>query len=517
MALDPSIPGAVTLPRINSPAENTTIALQQRSAQAKLDAEERTLREQQAAQQVLAEAGGDYRKALPKLRQVAPALALGVEKQLLEQRKTLVGLAKDELDIEKAQRERTLSMLRRADATNWATLRPLVLRDAPEDVAAMLPEQFDPSVVGRLQQSALTAEQYEARQRRALEWAVEGKWRKSIGAALSLTADQAEWDEVLAAQRALGAPDEELALFGMRHSPAAAQRAGLQAMTPAERSTREDRIADNERAASNDAATQSYRDAQLGVSRGQLAVAQGNLLVRQSEAAAGGGEGGDTAGLVEAVMANPAIYSTLTPTARTKIAPALAQRGFKGFQDGSGGGKPSTGAQKRVFNFFNRAKQADEELQALEPQIAQMGLAGQTRMEWMPNMLQSQTGQSYLAAQRAFTEARLRKDSGAAIPDSEFDNDRRTYFAQPGDSPATLAQKARARAAVLSSLAFESGPALSEFYGPEAVDLAAEYRARASKDGAQNAGAKPAPAGGAAPKPTLRFNPKTGAFEKVGG
>jgi hypothetical protein len=85
----------------------------------------------------------------------------------------------------------------------------------------------------------------------------------------------------------------------------------------------------------------------------------------------------------------------------------------------------------------------------------------------MPNMLQTSEQQAYRQAQRAFTEARLRKESGAAIPESEFINDARTYFAQPGDSPQTIAQKQKARETLLAGMKFASGKAFGEFYGDE--------------------------------------------------
>ena len=157
----------------------------------------------------------------------------------------------------------------------------------------------------------------------------------------------------------------------------------------------------------------------------------------------------------------------------------------------AGGGKPSTGAHKRALNFFNRAQQADTDLQAIEQEIAGLGLLGQTQLQYAPNLAQSQTGQLYTQAQRAFTEARLRKDSGAAIPPHEFENDRRTYFAQPGDTQATLQQKARARAAVLASIAFEAGPALGEFFGEDAEGLLTGLKTRAAP-----------PSRSAAPEPT---------------
>lgn len=148
----------------------------------------------------------------------------------------------------------------------------------------------------------------------------------------------------------------------------------------------------------------------------------------------------------------------------------------------AGAEKPSSGVQKRALAFYNRAAQADQDLQAMEASVQKYGFAEQQRMKSAPNFLQTEEGQRYNQAQRAFTEARLRKDSGAAIPEPEFESDRVTYFPQPGDAPATLAQKARARASVLSSLAFESGQALGEFLGDaeEARALVESYRQRAA-------------------------------------
>lgn len=139
----------------------------------------------------------------------------------------------------------------------------------------------------------------------------------------------------------------------------------------------------------------------------------------------------------------------------------------------------STGAQKRVFQFFQRAQQAENDITPLEDSIAAMNLGQQTWLKMAPNFAQTKEGQLYQQAQRAFTEARLRKDSGAAIPDHEFESDRKTFFAEPGDSPQVLEQKRRARANILSSLAFESGRAVSEFYGEDADPLLSSLRERA--------------------------------------
>jgi hypothetical protein len=163
--------------------------------------------------------------------------------------------------------------------------------------------------------------------------------------------------------------------------------------------------------------------------------------------------------------------------------PVLVPRGQavgKAPASSAAGAKPSTGVEKSTLTFFNRAKQADEELAAVEADVTKMGLGAQQWMARAPNWAQTETGQRYQQAQRSFTEARLRKDSGAAIPEGEFANDRQMYFAQPGDGPVVAAQKARARATVLASLAFGSGRALGEFYGDDADSLVTGYKARAA-------------------------------------
>lgn len=124
-----------------------------------------------------------------------------------------------------------------------------------------------------------------------------------------------------------------------------------------------------------------------------------------------------------------------------------------------------TGIERQSLAFFNRANEAAKTVVPLEMKISDMTLAGQARLQAAPNWLQSAENQSYRQAQRAFTEARLRKESGAAIPSHEYENDAKTYFAQPGDGPRILAQKQQARLTVLDGLAFAAGKAYDEFYG----------------------------------------------------
>lgn len=124
-----------------------------------------------------------------------------------------------------------------------------------------------------------------------------------------------------------------------------------------------------------------------------------------------------------------------------------------------------TGQERQSLAFYNRAKEALDNAQPLEQKFLTQGLAKDLKLQYAPNWLQSDEQQQYRQAQRTFTEARLRKESGAAIPLSEYQNDARTYFRQPGDSPDVIQQKQAARTTVLKGLGYSAGKAFDEFYG----------------------------------------------------
>lgn len=126
--------------------------------------------------------------------------------------------------------------------------------------------------------------------------------------------------------------------------------------------------------------------------------------------------------------------------------------------------KPPSAANLRTFGFYMRAADAVETLAGIEKDIKDLGLAGQAWQKFAPNFMQTQLGQTYEQAQRQFTEARLRKDSGAAIPEHEYVNDKRTYFVQPGDTNETLERKRKAREVLISALKNESGRAYTQSF-----------------------------------------------------
>lgn len=61
-------------------------------------------------------------------------------------------------------------------------------------------------------------------------------------------------------------------------------------------------------------------------------------------------------------------------------------------------------------------------------------------------------------AERDFVNATLRRESGAAISLSEFDNARKQYFPQPGDDQTTIEQKRANRQTAIEGIARAAGP-----------------------------------------------------------
>jgi len=75
------------------------------------------------------------------------------------------------------------------------------------------------------------------------------------------------------------------------------------------------------------------------------------------------------------------------------------------------------------------------------------------------NSLITEEFQQHMQAERNFINATLRRESGAEIKQTEFDNARKQYIPQPGDGPKVLEQKARNRETILNGMIREAGPA----------------------------------------------------------
>ena len=79
-----------------------------------------------------------------------------------------------------------------------------------------------------------------------------------------------------------------------------------------------------------------------------------------------------------------------------------------------------------------------------------------------PQGLKSEERQQFDQATRNFINATLRRESGAAINESEFESANIQYIPQPGDGEDVLAQKQRNREVIQQTLSLEAGGALGE-------------------------------------------------------
>lgn len=124
--------------------------------------------------------------------------------------------------------------------------------------------------------------------------------------------------------------------------------------------------------------------------------------------------------------------------------------------------RPTTD-QANAAGFYDRIRNSNDILN--DPSVTNAAMSfGQNVMNQAPmglgNYMTSPEYQKYDQASRDFVNAVLRKESGAAISESEFQNARIQYFPQPGDTPDKIAQKAKNRQIVIEAMKRTAGPAL---------------------------------------------------------
>ncbi len=115
-----------------------------------------------------------------------------------------------------------------------------------------------------------------------------------------------------------------------------------------------------------------------------------------------------------------------------------------------------TEGQANAVGYGSRLADANESLTALETKITDADLY-KARVPGVGNYLSSPEVQQFEQAKRNFINAQLRRESGAAIADSEFANADKQYFKQPGDSPQVVEQKRRNRERAISSMRLAAG------------------------------------------------------------
>jgi hypothetical protein len=118
--------------------------------------------------------------------------------------------------------------------------------------------------------------------------------------------------------------------------------------------------------------------------------------------------------------------------------------------------------QYAAGTYARRLEQSEQVFDQLsksgyDPTASAQRLAG-----LLPGELKSKARLAQEQAERNFVNAVLRRESGAAIASSEFENAKRQYFPRPGDDAQVVAQKKANRLQALAGLQAEAGKALEK-------------------------------------------------------
>lgn len=137
--------------------------------------------------------------------------------------------------------------------------------------------------------------------------------------------------------------------------------------------------------------------------------------------------------------------------------------------------------QTKAAGFSDRMLQSNPIINQTKAAATDAGQAMRSSIPLVGNFLVSDDKQTATQAQEDFVNAILRRESGAAISKSEFDNAARQYFPRPGDSDAVIAQKEANREAAINAVRRSAGPA----YKPSGVTAIAPQSAPAQNPPAQ--------------------------------
>ena len=125
---------------------------------------------------------------------------------------------------------------------------------------------------------------------------------------------------------------------------------------------------------------------------------------------------------------------------------AIRERRENAANTGTLNGKPQNASQSTANSYANRMAEANIS-------INNLGNKFTGKFSQLPafNFMKSSDRQVYEQAQKNFITAVLRRESGAAIAESEFDTARDVYFPKPGDTSDVVKQKASTRNTVINN------------------------------------------------------------------
>lgn len=148
--------------------------------------------------------------------------------------------------------------------------------------------------------------------------------------------------------------------------------------------------------------------------------------------------------------------------------PATGQMEFVPKAAVAGGGYQPPGAapnetQKTTAGYATRMAEQARQMNDLESAGVNSADTWENVKEGVPlvgNYLIDDQFQALRQAQNDWIRAKLRKESGAVIADSEMESERKTYFPMPGDEPETIRKKAQSRATAEKAMAEAAGTAM---------------------------------------------------------
>jgi hypothetical protein len=121
-----------------------------------------------------------------------------------------------------------------------------------------------------------------------------------------------------------------------------------------------------------------------------------------------------------------------------------------------------TAGQYQTATFATRMKQSESALDRLASKGFNPGSFRNAIIQNSYNALKTPEERQYAQAMRNFINATLRRESGAAISEGEFDTANKQYFAQMSDDPVTLAQKKENRETIFTGMRTEAGGAFDQ-------------------------------------------------------
>lgn len=152
---------------------------------------------------------------------------------------------------------------------------------------------------------------------------------------------------------------------------------------------------------------------------------------------------------------------------------------------GATGGKPLTEGQSKDVYFLNRARDASVELDRLDSALASLSEKTAGGLPVIGNYLKSDEYQMAEQKGREFIASILRKETGAAVTEFEWNFYGPTYLPQPGDGEDVIRAKRSARQTAIRGIEAGLGPA---------VNAVPEYGAPGGQPSAPAAGGIPLPA-----------------------